>query len=144
MSMEGFFVNADPPMDFAITTSETTLMCTWSPPDETTQNGAIISYNLICNSSNVIVIDLILKANVFEITLDLFSSTTAYVCSIAASNSAGIGPSSTISITTEGIYYYHQLVIVNSLHILYCIFYFLQTQFSLISHSFHWVLNMAL
>ena len=103
MSMEGFFVNADPPMDFAITTSETTLMCTWSPPDETTQNGAIISYNLICNSSNVIVIDLILKANVFEMTLDLFSSMTTYVCSIAASNSAGIGPSSTISVTTEGI-----------------------------------------
>ena len=106
MSMESFFVNADPsglPMDFAITTSATTLMCTWSPPDETTQNGAIISYDLICTSSNLIVIDLILKANVFEMSLDLFSSMTAYACSIAASNSAGIGPSSTISVTTEGI-----------------------------------------
>ena len=73
-----------------------------------------MGYNLICTRCNVIVIDLILKANVFEMSLDLFSSMTAYVCSIAASNSAGIGPSSTISVTTEGIYN-HQLVIVNSL-----------------------------
>ena len=106
MSMGSFFVNADPSgpsMDFAITVRETTLICTWSPPDEATQNGAIISYDLICTSSNVIVIDLILKANVFEMTLDLFSSTTAYACSVAASNSAGIGPSTTLIVTTEGI-----------------------------------------
>lgn len=79
-------------------------MCTWSSPDEATHNQYMVSYySLNCTSGDEAVIHLNLKANVFEISIDLFSSATAYACSIAAGNSAGIGPSSTISVTTEGI-----------------------------------------
>ena len=94
-------VPSGPPPDFAIIVNMTSLMCSWSPPDETSQNGDII-YIFTCITSNKTVIDLNLKATIFQIYVDLFSSATVYTCSIAASNFAGIGPSSTLSVITEG------------------------------------------
>ena len=125
-----------PPTDFAITVNMTSLMCSWSPPDETSKNGDIISYTLTCITSNKTVIDLTLKATIFQIYVDLFSSATVYSCSIAASNLAGIGPSSTLSVITEG-------KITNPYKQIDKIF-FLQKLLSLPFHSSHWVLNMAL
>lgn len=90
------------PANFSVTVDMTSFNFTWSPPDEATQNGDIISYTFTCTSANENVIQLTLKATVFELYVDLFSPATTYTCSIAASNAVGIGPSSILSITTEG------------------------------------------
>lgn len=87
----------------------TGLTCSWDPPEENVQNGEIISYSLTCSSGGQIVVDLTLKPTVFEVTVDLFSHSTTYTCSVAATNSIGTGPISDISATTEGIYTSSQL-----------------------------------
>ena len=113
----------------------TSLEYTWSPPNE---NINIALYNFTCTSSNDTVIVLALKATVFEICVDLFSSATAYTCSIAAMNSAGMGPSNTLSVTTEGktINLYKQLILFH--------FIILQNTPSVFFHLSHWVLKMDL
>ena len=130
---------SSPPTDFSIAVSMTSLVCTWSPPDEALQTVSITSYTLSCNTNNETVVDLTLKATVFEISIDLFSSATTYTCTVLASNSAGNGPSSTLNITTEGIQSPIHAGIWIGLSMKHP-----QVLLSVTFHSSLWVLNMAL
>lgn len=97
-----YIVPSGPPAYFDIHVDITSLTCAWSPPD-TLQNGVIVSYTLTCTSNGETVVDLTLNPIVFEMTIDLFTPSTTYVCSVAASTATGIGPYTTpISVTTEG------------------------------------------
>lgn len=81
----------------------TSLICVWSPPEDSLQNGVIVSYTLTCTSNGEMVVDLTLNPTVFEMTIDLFSPSTGYACSVAASTAVGIGPyTQAITVTTEG------------------------------------------
>lgn len=92
-----------PPTNFTITVDGTSLTCIWDPPEEDLQNGEIVSYTLTCSSDSEMVVDITLNPTVFEISVDLFSHSTTYTCSVAASTEVGIGPySNTVSVMTEG------------------------------------------
>ena len=102
-------VPSGPPSNFTITVNKTSLICTWDPPEESAQNGEIVSYTLTCYSGGETVINLTLNPTVLEIDLNLFNYSTTYTCSLAASTLVGTGPTTVSSVTTEGIYSHLQM-----------------------------------
>ena len=87
-------------MNFSAVLNNTVLSLMWEPVDEDEQNGNILSYTLTCSISSDVVFELNLTATVEEIELGVYEADATYSCEIYASNSAGTGPSVTITVTT--------------------------------------------
>ena len=94
-----------------LTVDETSLTASWEPPLPDERNGVISSYTLNCTGGSEI---LELRLNpISTITLYDLRPNTQYMCEVAASTSAGIGPfTNQISITTEGIYSHNKKYMV--------------------------------
>ena len=91
-----------PPQNLSVMVEDTRLGCSWDQPEVDEQNGDIVSYNLVCMSGGESVIDLTLNPTVLAVYLDLYSLSTTYSCTVAASTAAGMGPrSEAITVTTE-------------------------------------------
>ena len=80
--------------------SGTTLTVSWEPPPPEQRNGVIISYTLRC-SDTVESFELVLNP-ISSIELYGLNPNIDYMCEIAASTAAGIGPFVITSNTTEG------------------------------------------
>lgn len=99
-----YLVPSGPPLNFSVLVVGTSLICSWSQPDESQANGVIVSYTLMCISGDVTVVDVTLNSTVFELVVDLFMHSTNYSCTVAASTAVGVGPTApAVNITTEGI-----------------------------------------
>ena len=89
-------------MNFSAVLNDTVLSLMWEPVNEDEQNGQILSYTLTCNNGSDLAFELNLTATVEEIELGVYETDATYSCEIYASNSAGNGPSATITVTTGG------------------------------------------
>ena len=90
------------PVNFSAVLDNTVLSLTWAPVDENDQNGEILSYTLTCGIDSDVAFELNLTVTVEEIELGVYEADATYSCDIYASNSAGNGPSATITVTTGG------------------------------------------
>ena len=83
--------------------SSTSVTFSWALPREEDQNGVIVLYTLnITETEAGLTIQRTVPAAQTSVTVDLLLPFTAYICSIAASTSVGMGPFSTIlSINTH-------------------------------------------
>lgn len=85
----------------------TSLFCSWDLPAEDDRNGVIVSYNLVCMTDDITVIDITLNPTVFNITVNLYELSTTYLCTVAASTAVGMGPpTDAITIITDGKVFY--------------------------------------
>ena len=89
-------------MNFSAVLNNTVLSLMWEPVNEDDQNGEILSYTLTCYIGSDVAFELNLTATVEEIDLGVYEADATYSCEIYASNSAGNGPSVTITIATGG------------------------------------------
>jgi len=90
------------PVNFFAALNNTVLSLMWEPVNEDEQNGEILSYTLTCSIGSDVAFELDLTATVEEIELGVYEADATYSCEIYASNSAGNGPSATITVTTGG------------------------------------------
>ena len=90
------------PVNFSAALNNTVLSLTWEPVVEEEQNGIILSYTLTCSIDSDVAFELSLTATIGEIELGVYEADVIYSCEIYASNSAGNGPSVTITIATGG------------------------------------------
>ena len=96
-------VPSGPPLNFTVSVDITSLTCSWDQPEEDLRNGVITSYTLTCLTVGEAAINVTLKPTVQQITMDLFTYSTTYNCTVSASTAVGAGPSApSISVTTEG------------------------------------------
>ena len=94
-----FLAPSGPPVNFTASINDTILSLAWSLPEESDQNGVIISYNLTCSTEEKD-FEIILVADIEEIDLGLYEYDTTYSCSIYASTSVGGGPPASRSTVT--------------------------------------------
>ena len=94
-----FLAPSGPPVNFTASINDTILSLAWNLPEESDQNGEIISYNLTCSTDEKD-IEIILIADVKEIDLGVYEYGTNYSCSIYASTPVGGGPPASLSIVT--------------------------------------------
>ena len=89
-------------MNFSAALNNTVLSLMWESVNEDEQNGDILSYTLTCSIGSYVAFELNLTSTVEDIELGVYKFDTTYSCEIYASNSAGNGPSATITVTTGG------------------------------------------
>ena len=89
-------------MSFSAALNNTVLSLMWEAVNEDEQNGEILSYTLTCTIGSDVAFELNLIPTVEEIELGVYKVDATYSCEIYASNSAGNGPSATITVTTGG------------------------------------------
>jgi len=93
-----------PPLNFIVSVDITSLTCSWDQPEERLRNGVITSYTLTCLTGDETAISITLNPTVKQITVDLFTLSMTYNCTVSASTAVGTGPSAPpISVTTEGM-----------------------------------------
>ena len=87
---------------FNVTAHELTLQ--WLPPSECLRNGNITHYHLNCSFSNAThpYINQTIDARIESIihTINDLNPFTNYTCSLAAGTGIGIGPATSLNITT--------------------------------------------
>ena len=91
-----------------MTVEGSSLTFVWSPPPEDEIGGTLTSYTLSCSSDNGDNFDIDVKGTAETIKIDEFLPSTDYTCTILASTNDGDGPTASVSITTEGRWYYHK------------------------------------
>ena len=95
-----FTVPTGPPLSFQVVVGVTEITFTWSPPEVTLRNGVITEYTLSCSSGGTLMI-LTTFTESGKYTVDGFSASTSYDCSVLAANSVGSGPPASLSFTTQ-------------------------------------------
>ena len=75
----------------------------WSPPEVTLRNGMIIEYTLSYAPRDSAVMTLTTFTEPGTHTVDGFSASTDYNCSVVATNRAGTGPPARVSFTTQAV-----------------------------------------
>ena len=104
------------PQNFIAMPSSRSITFSWDPPLPADRNGDITRYTITCSDGS--------ESHTADFTeagsgmIDGLTPFTSYSCSITASNSAGTGPSSVISVSTMEAgesYYYCASVIIQLL-----------------------------
>ena len=89
------------PESLQVVVGERDVTFSWSPPDLTLRNGVITEYVLTCSAQGSTITTTKRFTESGTYTVDGFSASTAYSCSVVASNSQGSGPPATLSLTTQ-------------------------------------------
>ena len=88
------------PETFSAVPASINVQFSWSPPSHLNSSTVIASYTLICMGDMMMNNLIMTYTEAGSYSLAGFRPSTAYNCSVHASNMAGDGPPSTIGITT--------------------------------------------
>ena len=103
MFLSSLTAPSGPPLNFIVSVDSTSLTCSWDQPAEDLRNGVIISYTLTCLTDGETAINITLNPTVQQITVDLFTLSMTYNCTVSASTAVGAGPSAPLIDRKSGV-----------------------------------------